>query len=98
LTSSVATSVAVVESSSTVEPLTDQEIEALSSAGAWYAKYHARIIAERADDGSAYAVAQRERYHHLLDALRKLGIKLRNPVGEGDQRAVEASGLDREAA
>jgi hypothetical protein len=56
--------------------LTKDELTALAEAATWYAKYHARIIAENADDLSAQAVGQRERYESLLDALHKLGIRL----------------------
>lgn len=54
--------------------LTPQELAAVASAAAWYAKYHSRIIADRADDSSAYAVAQRERYAELVAGLEKLGV------------------------
>ena len=62
-----------------METLTPDELAALRSAGSWYAKYHASIIAEHADDGSAYAVAQRERYRDLVQALRKLGVMVPEP-------------------
>lgn len=65
--------------------LTDAEVAALASAASWYANYHARIIAERADDESAYAVAQRERYEDLAAGLRKLGVRVA-PLAE--QRAA----------
>lgn len=58
------------------EALSRAEVSAVSSAATWYAKYHARIIAELADDQSAHAVGQRERYEALLSGLRKLGIRL----------------------
>lgn len=67
-----------------IEGLTREEIEALGSAGGWYANYHARIIAERADDRSAYALVQRERYLALLSGLEKLGISVRNPLLEAE--------------
>lgn len=76
------------------EPLSGQEVEALISAAAWYAKYHAGIIAERADDHSAYALAQRERYQELLGALRKLGVRLRDPLTAGSAETQ----VEREAA
>ncbi|MGI8462326.1 MAG: hypothetical protein ACR2OC_11955 [Solirubrobacterales bacterium] len=69
----------IVEST---EPLTDAELSALKSAATWYAKYHARTIAERADDRSASALAQRERYQSLLLGLRKLGVRLRDPLAD----------------
>jgi hypothetical protein len=62
------------------QALTPQEIQALKSAASWYAKYHARIIAESADDPSAYALAQRDRYVALLSGLDKLGVQVRNPL------------------
>jgi hypothetical protein len=61
--------------------LTDTEVAALASAASWYANYHARIIAEQADDESAYAVAQRERYEDLVSGLQKLGARVA-PLGE----------------
>ena len=76
-------------------PLSDAELSALKSAAAWYANYHARIIAERADDGSASAMAQRERYDALLSGLRKLGVRLRDPLTKpASPEALE----EREAA
>jgi len=39
--------------------LSERELEALSAAGTWYAKYHASIIAEQAQDGGAKAVEDR---------------------------------------
>lgn len=77
------------------QPLSDAELSALKSAAAWYAKYHARIIAERADDRSASAMAQRERYDALLSGLRKLGVRLRDPLAQ----PTAPTGLEeREAA
>lgn len=61
---------------SAVSTLEADELAALTSAATWYANYHAGIIADRADDDSAYAVAQRERYSALVTGLRKLGIRL----------------------
>lgn len=58
------------------QELSPEEVSALASAATWYAKYHARIIAEKADDESASAHGQRERYEQLLSALHKLGIRL----------------------
>jgi hypothetical protein len=63
-----------------ISALNGAELSALVSAGAWYAKYHAAIIAERADDQSAYAVAERERYQDLVEGLRKLGLRIPDPV------------------
>lgn len=62
--------------------LTSNEIRALARAATWYANYHAGIIAERLDDRSAAAAAQREKYRELLEALGKLGIRLRDPEAE----------------
>jgi hypothetical protein len=60
--------------------LSEEEIIELRSAATWYAKYHARIIAERADDPSAMAVAQRDRYLTLIAGLRKLGARVVDPT------------------
>ena len=65
----------------TLETLSPGEIRALAEAAAWYAKYHERIIGEQADDRSALAVATRERFGELYDALAKLGVRLRRPDG-----------------
>lgn len=62
-----------------IADLTPEEISALISAGTWYAQYHATIIAERADDGSAYAVVQREKYRNLIGALSKFGVRITDP-------------------
>jgi hypothetical protein len=64
-----------------IDLLTDREREALLDSAVWYAKYHSHIITERADDRSAYAVAQRERYAALHSALWKLGVRIRRPGG-----------------
>jgi hypothetical protein len=64
-----------------LEELSATERQAVAEAAAWYAKYHERMISERADDRSAAAVAQRERYLDLHSGLRKLGIRLRMPDG-----------------
>lgn len=61
--------------------LTDREVQALAAAAAWYAKRHESIISERADDVSAAAVAERERFLTLHKALGKLGVRLRLPDG-----------------
>lgn len=60
--------------------LTERETAALAAAGSWYANYHARMFAERADDESAYAIARRERYDDLISGLRKLGVRLPHPA------------------
>lgn len=62
-----------------VETLTEEERYALTSAATWYFKHHARIIADAADDRSAYATTRRERYLALRSALGKLGIRLALP-------------------
>jgi hypothetical protein len=59
--------------------LTEDEVNALTAAAAWYAKRHEAMISERADDVSASAVAERERYLTLHCALAKLGVRLRLP-------------------
>lgn len=69
-------------------PLSEREFAALASAGSWYANYHARIIAEQADDESAYAVARRERYEDLVSALRKLGVRVSSVEPPSEQRAA----------
>lgn len=69
------------ETEQSLELLTDREREALLDSAVWYAKYHAHIINERADDRSAYAVTQRERFAALHSALWKLGVKIRRPAG-----------------
>lgn len=73
-----------------VSDLSDEERAALVSAATWYAHYHARIIAERADDRSASAKVERERFHALVHGLRKLGIRLPPPE-------ILAEPLDRAA-
>ena len=50
------------------------EQAALRSAAVWYYKRHARIIADEADDRSAFAVSHREDFLQLHAALRKLGV------------------------
>ena len=59
----------------------ERELEALAGAATWYFKYHGRMIAERADDFSAVAIAQREEFHDLHAALWKLGVRLGLPEG-----------------
>lgn len=60
--------------------LSEEEIVQIRGAATWYAKFHARIIAERADDPSAMAVAQRDRYLTLIGGLRKLGARVVDPT------------------
>ena len=64
---------------STLEALSERELEALIGGATWYAKYHERMIAEGDDDRSARAVARREHFEALNAALRKLGVRLRQP-------------------
>jgi hypothetical protein len=61
--------------------LGEDELDALTSAATWYFKYHGRMIAERADDRSAVALAQREDFHDLHAALWKLGVQVALPEG-----------------
>jgi hypothetical protein len=63
-----------------VEELTEEEFIQLRSAATWYAKFHARMIAERLDDRSAMAVGQRERYEALISGLRKVGARVFDPT------------------
>jgi len=60
--------------------LSPRELDTLSAAGTWYAKYHASVIAEQAGDGGAKAVADRREYLDLLSALGKLGVRVRVPA------------------
>lgn len=60
--------------------LSEEEIVQIRGAATWYAKFHARIIAERADDPSAAATAQRDRYLTLIAGLRKLGARIVDPT------------------
>ena len=62
-----------------VGELSTAELEALRSAGAWYAKYHAVRVAELADDPSAYAESRRDKFLTLVSALRKLGFEMALP-------------------
>ena len=66
--------------------LEEHELDALASAGAWYFKYHGRMIAEKADDRSAVAIAQRDDFHDLHAALWKLGVRLALPDGLAPRR------------
>lgn len=68
-------------SETTLEALSEQELQALLEAAAWYAKYHHRMIAEQADDRSALAESRRERFRNLHTSLRKLGVHIRTPNG-----------------
>lgn len=68
--------------------LSEAEADALARAGAWYANYHARMITERADDESAYAVAKRERYDDLVSGLRKLGVRIPGSATLGRDQAA----------
>jgi hypothetical protein len=63
-----------------IAELSDEEMSEICSAATWYAKFHARIIAERADDPSAMAVAQRDHYLSLIAGLRKLGVRVVDPT------------------
>ncbi|MGH3093960.1 MAG: hypothetical protein ACRDOG_16745 [Gaiellaceae bacterium] len=65
----------------TLETLSKRELDALVDAAAWYAKYHHRMIADLADDPSAMAIARRDRFRDLHDALGRLGIRLLRPDG-----------------
>jgi hypothetical protein len=64
-----------------LDDLSGEEIQALAAAAAWYAKRHEGIISERADDATAAAIAERERFLTLHSALGKLGVRLRLPDG-----------------
>jgi hypothetical protein len=66
---------------SATSDLTPDELAALRSAAAWYAKYHSARMAELADDPSAYAERRKESYLTLVDALRKLGFDMALPDG-----------------
>jgi len=71
---------AEMELTDRIEELSEEEIVQIRGAATWYAKFHARMIAERADDPSAMAVAQRDRYLTLIAGLRKLGAKIVDPT------------------
>jgi hypothetical protein len=68
-----------VLSPSVTSQLSPEELAALRSAGAWYAKYHAARVAELADDPSAYAERRKEGFLTLVEALRKLGFDMALP-------------------
>jgi antitoxin (DNA-binding transcriptional repressor) of toxin-antitoxin stability system len=59
--------------------LTAREREALLDAARWYARHRAHDIVDEVTDGSAYAVAERERYLALISALRKSGVRIAVP-------------------
>ena len=61
--------------------LTEDELRALVVGAAWYAKYHQRMIAEKADDRSAAGIVRREHFRDLFAGLRKLGVRMRVPDG-----------------
>lgn len=63
-----------------LDSLTEDEVTEIRKAATWYAKYHARIIAEGADDHSAAAVAKRDRYLSLIKGLRKMGVRIVDPT------------------
>ncbi len=63
----------------TVADLDPEERDALLGAATWFANYHAGMIADLADDTSSQAVAKRERFHALVTALRKLGVRIPPP-------------------
>lgn len=63
-----------------VDQLSKEEFAQIRGAAAWYAKFHARMIAERLDDPSAMAVGQRERYKALISGLRKLDVRVHDPT------------------
>lgn len=64
-----------------IAALEEREVDALAGAATWYFKYHGRMIAERADDPSALAAAQRDEFHDLHAALWKLGVRVALPQG-----------------
>jgi hypothetical protein len=73
--------VAVDARATTFADLSETERDAVVAAATWYAKRHASIIAGLADDRSAMALAERERYQDLYDGLAKLGVRLHRPAG-----------------
>jgi hypothetical protein len=66
-------------SDGSLDDLSRAEVDALRSAGAWYAKYHVVRVAELAEDPSAYAEERRERFLALVSGLGKLGFKMALP-------------------
>lgn len=73
-----------------IDTLTPDELAALRSAAAWYAKYHAAPVAQLADDPSAFAEVRREKYLALVSGLRKLGFEMALPdaLRSSEQRAA----------
>jgi len=71
--------VIVVAYSERIVNLTERELEAVARASTWYANYFAHELASEADQTHAYAVAERESYVALVEALRKLGIRFAIP-------------------
>ncbi len=63
--------------------LTDDEVDALVSAGAWYAKYSQHDVDDLVGDESAHAVVRLEHFENLYGALEKLGLRIRRPAGLG---------------
>jgi hypothetical protein len=63
-----------------IDELSEEEFVQIRSAATWYAKFHARMIAEQLDDRSAMAVGQRERYETLIAGLRKIGARVFDPT------------------
>lgn len=59
--------------------LSDEQLEALTRAGVWYANYFAREIATEANESHAYAVDERRSYLSLVEALQTLGIRFALP-------------------
>jgi NaMN:DMB phosphoribosyltransferase len=64
-----------------LDELSETERDAVVSAAVWYAKHHESMIAALANDRSAMAFAQRQRYQELYDGLAKLGVRLHRPAG-----------------
>lgn len=85
-----AATVLFVESADQALGLAPRELEAIRAAAIWYAKYHASIIAEEADDESAYAVVRREEYLDLITALGKLGVRIGVPERLADLESQAA--------
>lgn len=72
---------AIPARAASLDELSETERDAVVAAAVWYAKHHEGMIATLADDRSAMAIAQRERYQELYDGLAKLGIRLHRPPG-----------------
>lgn len=62
-----------------VHSLSEEELDALTSAATWYANYTSRDVVEQVGDASAYAVEQRRSYLALVEGLRKLGVMVAIP-------------------